>query len=346
MGQSEAVAERQFQRLAEMRRDTEAIAPDRSGFRSVTARTESVAEAQGLCKAQPEQEGARERFLRIGKHEWHIRETGSGPNVLLIHGTAASSDSWKAFSACLEQRCRLLSLDLPGHGRTRSPRALRLTLPAMCGAIEELLADLAFDPQLVVGHSAGAAILVRMCLDRVIDPAAVIGFNGALLPLRGVPGFVFSPVAKLLASTSAPARLLARYASLPQVVEHLIAGTGSKLTDDGLSTYLRLFRDPQHVAGALNMMANWRLDELPARLHELRMPLFLVAAANDATVSPEQAARVQAICPQARVIPVPELGHLAHEERPRTAAAILLRVARNTGVFNASKGSPVGLVHE
>lgn len=46
-------------------------------------------------------------------------------------------------------------------------------------------------PDLVIGHSAGAAITLRMCLDGLITPKAVLGLNGALLPPGGYGRPVF-----------------------------------------------------------------------------------------------------------------------------------------------------------
>ena len=52
---------------------------------------------------------------------------------------------------------------------------------------------------MAAGHSAGAAILVRMCLDGQIAPQGLVSLNGAMLPLGGSAGQLFSPLAKLLA---------------------------------------------------------------------------------------------------------------------------------------------------
>ena len=298
---------------------------------------------QGQRQAPTTQPGceAAGRFVRAGGHRWHVEQSGSGPDLLLIHGTGASSHSWRGLIPLLAPRFRLLALDLPGHGRTTSPTALRLTLPAMSDAVAGLLAQLGCRPRLVVGHSAGAAILARMCLDGRIDPAAIVSINGALLPLRGMPGLLFSPAARLLAASGIPSRVFAWRAARSDLADRLIEGTGSKLPEHALSAYRRLFRNPGHVAGALNMMANWRLDLLARDLPRLRTPLVLVAAQGDATVPARQADRVQAICPGARVVGVPALGHLAHEERPRTAAAILLRVARRMGAGDAPQRAAV-----
>ena len=272
------------------------------------------------------------RFVGAGGHEWHIRELGQGPDVLLLHGTGASTHSWRGLGPILARHFRLLIPDMPGHGLTVSPRNLKLGLPTMCKAVAALLQRLRIRPTLAIGHSAGAAVLVRMSLDGLIEPAALVSINGALLPLQGIPGLLFSPVARLLVSNRAAPHVLAWRASRPGVVDRVIENTGSKLDAEGVAHYRRLCEDPNHVAGALNMMANWRLTSLAEDFPGLKTPLFLVVGENDSTVSPKLADRVRELNPAARRVSLPGLGHLAHEEQPRRTAAVLLNIAREAGI--------------
>ena len=282
------------------------------------------------------------RFVRAGGHEWHYRTQGSGPQALLLHGTGASTHSWRGLSPIMSRRFRLLIPDMPGHGLTVSPRNLKLGLPAMCEAVGALLDRLGFRPKLAIGHSAGAAILARMALDGRIEPTALVSINGALLPLQGLPGLLFSPVARLLVSNPVAPRVLAWRASHANVVERLIENTGSRLDAECVSLYRQLCRDPKHVAGALNMMANWSLTSLEEGLPRLRTPLFLVVGDNDSTVSPQLAGRVRRLNPRVRLVTLPGLGHLAHEEQPRRTAAVLLDIAREAGIRPAGEAEHGG----
>lgn len=71
------------------------------------------------------------------------------------------------------------------------------------------------------------------------------------------------------------------------------------------------------------MMASWNLDGLARDLGRLAVPTLLVAAGNDRTVPPAQAAEVAARIAGARVEKLPGLGHLAHEEAPERVAAVI-----------------------
>ena len=261
------------------------------------------------------------RFVSAAGLHWHVQQMGlpadTAPTLLLIHGTGGSLHSWRALMPLLAQRFHVLAIDLPGHAFTDMAPAAQMSLPGMAQALAALLNQLGLAPAIVVGHSAGAAIGVRMVLDGLITPRALIGINAALLPLHGLPGLVFAPMARLLAGSALVPRVFAWRAEERASVARLIARTGSALDATGIDLYARLVRNPGHVAGALAMMANWNLDATFAELPRLTLPLVLVVGERDRTVAPDQSQRVAGRVPHARLVRLPGLGHLAHEEQPQ-----------------------------
>ena len=271
------------------------------------------------------------RFVRAGGIDWHVQRMGQGPKLLLLHGTAASTHSFRALAPLLAPNFTLLIPDLPGHAFTDTP-GKALTLPAMRDLVSDLLAELAFAPDLVAGHSAGAAILVRMALDRGFAPRRIVSLNGALLPFPGVTGQVAPSLARLLFVNPIAPRVFAFFAG-DESVKRLIGNMGSKIDRDGVGFYRRLMGNPAHVAGALGMMARWDLDGLARDLPGLKVPLTLVTAANDRAVPPDTAARVKALLPSAEVRSLRGVGHLAHEEKPAMIADLIIELARRDGVL-------------
>ena len=172
-------------------------------------------------------------------------------------------------------------------------------------------------PMRNMGHSAGAAIAIRMTLDGLARPQRIAGINAALLPLGGLAGQWFSPAAKLMAAMPLVPRLFAWRAQSPAVLQRLLAGTGSTLDAEGQALYHRLVTDADHAAGALGMMANWDLPQLARDLPRLAVPLDLIVGDRDRTVPPADAREaMQRLAPVARGVltVLPGLGHLAHEE--------------------------------
>jgi len=269
-------------------------------------------------------------FVPAAGIRWHVQRLGQGPPLLLVHGTGAATHSWRALAPILAQQFGIVAPDLPGHGFTHSPPAHRLSLPGMASDISQLLRALDVKPEIAIGHSAGAAILARMCLDGTIAPRLLVSLNGAFMPFGGVAHHLLSPLTKLLVMNRFAPRVFAWQASNVGAVERLIQNTGSTIDAQGIALYGRLVRTPGHVAAALRMMANWRLEPLLHDLPRLTTALVLVAAANDRSISPDVARQVREICPRAAVERVSGLGHLAHEEKPQLIADLVMKYATRT----------------
>ncbi|MDM7941703.1 MAG: alpha/beta fold hydrolase [Hydrogenophaga sp.] len=272
-------------------------------------------------------------FVWASGLQWHVQRfagPANAPCLVLLHGTGASTHSWRDLAPLLARRFEVVAMDLPGHAFTGMPPggvgAPQFSLPGMARAVHGLLQTLDIRAAMLVGHSAGAAVAVRMCLDGLAAPRSVLGLNAALMPLGGLAGQLFSPVAKLMASAPFVPRLFAWHAKEPAVLQRLLQSTGSTLDPAGTALYQRLVRSPGHAAGALGMMANWDLDSLWRDLPRLAVPLDLLVGERDRTVPPEQATRAMArLSPalKAQYIQLDGLGHLAHEEQPDTVARLV-----------------------
>lgn len=262
------------------------------------------------------------RFARVGATAWHYQRMGAGPVALLLHGAGASTHSWRDLMPALAAEFDCVAPDLPGHGFTRAPGAH--SLPAMAARLTDLVEALAARPALVVAHSAGTAIGLRMALDGKVAPAAIIGINAALKPFGGLAGAVFPPLAKLLALNPLTPWAFAHLSRWGDT-RRLIDTTGSRIDDRGLELYARLLARSDHVAGALSMMASWELAPLLADLPRLAVPLHLIVSPDDGSVSPDEARRLAA---QYRFIRLHEMagGHIVHEARPAEVAALILQI--------------------
>jgi magnesium chelatase accessory protein len=269
------------------------------------------------------------RFVDAGGLRWHVQQFGSaGPVLLLLHGTGASTHSWRDFAPLLARRFRVVAPDLPGHAFTSTPGAAGLSMPAMADAVAALLRELQLDPQWVVGHSAGAAVAARMALDRQVAPRGIVSLNGALLPLAGLRHPSLGGLTRWLATGEwLPGLFSSRAAADPTVVERMLAKTGSRLDERGRQLYRRLVESPPHARAALSMMAMWDPRTLERDLPRLAVPLELVVGSEDRMILPGEAVRVRSLVPSARIHALPGLGHLAHEERPAEVAELVATLA-------------------
>ena len=269
------------------------------------------------------------RFVSAAGLRWHVQCAGTGPVCLLLHGTGASTHSFRDVLPQLARAFTVIAPDLPGHGFTERPRDLAgLSLPGMAAGVAALLDELQCSPALAVGHSAGAAILCRMCLDQRITPGLLVSLNGALLPLPGFKHPALTPFIRPFVSSDRLSRWFAKRLETPGEVERLLQATGSQLDTRGLQLYARLVRAPAHAGAALAMMGVWDVRPLEREMADLKTPLRLVVGANDRMILPGEALRVRRLLPRAEVMQLPGLGHLAHEEQPAMLAQLIIDAAR------------------
>jgi magnesium chelatase accessory protein len=285
------------------------------------------------------------RFVRAAGLKWHVQRAGRGPTVLLLHGTGGATHSWRKVLPLLAEDFDVIAPDLPGHAFTAAPRQSALSLPNMAAGLGALMTAMEAEPAILVGHSAGAAIAARMVLDGHAAPCAVVSFNGAFLPFRGLAGQLFPSMAKLLALNPFAPRAFA-WSADRVAVERIAAAIGSPLEPEGSGWYRRLLASPAHVSGMLGMMAFWDLKPLMRDLARLDAHLELAFGETDRAVPPGDAVEVAARAPRAHLSEMPGLGHLAHEERPDLAAVIVRRVAAEVcgmSLQTACHDSPTGV---
>lgn len=266
------------------------------------------------------------RIVAAKPHRWHVQVTGQGPDVLLLHGAGASAHSWAPLIPFLADRYRVIPLDLPGHGWTRSPKG-RARLGDVAADIATLCAQEGWSPRLVIGHSAGGAVSLELARQGRIKPDRLVIVNGALENFRGAAGWLFPMMAKMLALNPFTGLLISQGGRSVQQVRSILSNVGTELSDEGLNRYACLIQRRPHVEGTLAMMAQWSLDDLNRALPGIKTPTLFIHGAQDGAVALRVAERAAQAMPDARLIVLPDVGHIAHEEQPARVAEEILRFA-------------------
>lgn len=280
------------------------------------------------------------RFVDAGGLRWHVQQMGEGPALLLLHGTGAATHSWRGLAPLLARQFTVVIPDLPGHGFTAPPPGYRYAMPGIARALAALCEAIGVTPVYLVGHSSGAAIAVRMTLDGLADPAALVAINGALLPFPGPVAQLLPAMARAIFANPFAPRLFAMRAALEgETRRFLTLSSGSTIDAEGVELYERLFRTAGHCAGALGLMAAWDLDTLKRDLPDLDRPLLLLAGTADRMVRPTVATEIGALVRDARVVTLPQLGHLAHEEEPELVASAILPFLADASARNSKPRS-------
>ncbi len=256
---------------------------------------------------------------------WHVQRAGRGDTLLLLHGTAASTHTWRDVLPVLSGSFDVVAVDLPGHGFSERVVGGSMSLDSISAGIAGLLKDMKISPRYIVGHSAGAAVALNLVMKDGVAASHVIGVNAALLPFGGTLKNVFSPLARFFASTRLMPRMLARRAGDQRAVQRVLDGTGSTIDSDGMAFYQRLFQRESHLSSVLQMMAAWELAPLLQAIPNLNSRLMLIVGEDDQAVSPKEADSIAKLLAGTEVQRLPGLGHLAHEEDPERIAKLIQR---------------------
>jgi pimeloyl-ACP methyl ester carboxylesterase len=261
--------------------------------------------------------GFAERYTEARGVRLRWFEAGSGPDLALLHGFGGAASNWAAVAPALAQDHRVLVADLPGHGGSSALPAA----PARLDPYADRVASLLGGPTVLVGHSLGAVVALRLAIRHpklvrgvVLAAAAGIGSSSAssarALALTSVlqPGRRVAPLGSVIARSPTLRTFAFGVVSVadpraldPFVAEAFLAGSG-------------LYRD-LGAAGAALVRSDSRLD-----LERLRCPVFVLHGARDVQVPLRDAFEyTRRLRAPLRVIA--DCGHLLIAERPRAVVA-------------------------
>lgn len=223
--------------------------------------------------------------VELGGRPAHVRVTGAGPDVVVVHGLSGSWRWWSRLVEPLARRFRLHFVELPRLGRVRAGE-----LAAWLGC---LLDAAGLDPVDLVGHSLGGLVAAELALTQ---PGRVRRL--ALVAPAGIP------CGRGLIGRTLP--LLEELYDVRRELPTIVA--------DALRT-----GPTSLLHGAVYV---WERD-VRAEIGAVRAPTLLVWGDRDRLVPPRVAAEWQTRLPDSRFVQLP-CGHVPMWEAPGELAATLL----------------------
>ena len=264
------------------------------------------------------------RFVTIGSLRWHVQRAGTGPTIVLLHGTAGATHTWRTVFPLLTRVADVIAVDLPGHGFTTGATTTDLSLEGMATAVTSLLRALAVRPGIAVGHSAGAAVLLQLAASsHETAPEFVIGVNSALVSINAL-GQMLLPASRSFFDL-APVR--AGMAALLQngaLARALLRSTGTPLDPAQETRYVSLLADETRVTSVLRMMTRWDLAALQRTFARTHIPVTLVHSRNEPWVPFEALLEATRALPMRSVVDMTPAGHLIPDEKPVALADVIM----------------------
>jgi 3-oxoadipate enol-lactonase len=241
-----------------------------------------------------------------------IRELGTGPPVVLVHGFPLDGAMWSGVARALSTRFRVLKPDLPGRGETPAPSGATVEdyadfLAAVLGGLPQAAG--------LAGFSMGGYAALALARRRPETLAAL-----ALVDTRAEPDDEAGRARRDEAIATLRSAGVAPIAD--SMIEKLL--TPASLGNKDLVERVRriiLRQKPETVEADLLALRD-RPDARPG-LASIGIPTLVVVGAQDVlTPPPDSQAMADAIA-GARLAVIPGAGHLAPMERPGAVATAL-----------------------
>lgn len=273
--------------------------------------------------------------------------------AVLLHGLGGSATNWTDVMGLLQDRLDSLAPDLPGFGWSPPPAGRDYSLRAHAGAVIDLLDSDGRVPMHLLGNSLGGTVAIVVAATRpdlvrtltLVSPALPVlrpRASNAHLPALAVP-WAGQQLAVRLGRYPAEARVQATLALCfadparvhPRRVAEAVAEAERRA---------RLSHEPDAMLLSLRSLISaylrpwaWPLWRLAGRV---RARTLLVYGMRDKLVDPRTSGRAGRTFPDARLLLLPDSGHVSQMEHPQVVADAIrhfLDEGAGQGLVNQSR---------
>jgi len=276
------------------------------------------------------------KFVELHGERVAYREAGAGEALLLIHGMAGSSATWRAVLPQLSKKYRVVAPDLFGHGESAKPRG-DYSLGAFAVSLRDLLDELGITRATVVGQSLGGGVAMQFVYQhRDYCQRLVLISSGGLGP----------DLSLTLRMLSAPGVELVLPVVASRPVLNVANKLGSWLKSAGIhspsdsaemwSAYSSLSdgQTRQAFLRTLRSVVDYRGQAVSAinKLHvSSGLPTLLIWGDQDRIIPVAHGYATHAAVPGSRLEVLPGVGHFPHVESPTAVVQILDDFIATTG---------------
>jgi pimeloyl-ACP methyl ester carboxylesterase len=254
----------------------------------------------------------------VERFAWQGREiawdrAGSGPAVVLCHGTPFSSALWKPFADALSRDYAVYIWDMPGYGRSSKHAGQPVDFGVQADAFAALLAAWGLDRPHVIAHDVGGAVALRAGLVGGVEYASLMLVDVVAIPPAGTPFFRFVGEHPDLLGQ------LPGYIHRALVRTYIENASHRGLRADTVDALVEPWTGAEGQPAFYRQIADYDeafLVEIEQRLGELSIPVRVVWGGDDGWLSPDLAHKLQRLIPGATLGLIPEAGHLVHYDAP------------------------------
>ena len=260
--------------------------------------------------------------LMVQQQPVFVQDSGprDAPVILLLHGFGASLQAWDDWAPALEKNLRVLCIDIPGFGLSGPAVNQDYSDAADVARVIAVMDQLGVQQVIVAGHSMGGRIAWNL--------AAAHPERVSKLVLLSPDGFP-DPNAKSDKTYEVPALLGLLPYSLPKWALRMggvapAFADDSQLTPQMMQRYHDMMLAPGVRTALLERMRQTRNSDPVARLKSITVPTLLIWGEKDAFIPVSNAQDYLKAMPQAKLVTLPGVGHVLHEEAPQASVQAVL----------------------
>lgn len=276
-----------------------------------------------------------DQYLEVDGMKVHYRIEGPPSDTLplvLLHGTSSSLYTWDAWTEQLQEKHRIIRLDLPGFGLTGPHPMEDYRLETYQKFLRKFLYQLDIKQCILAGNSLGGEIAWRYALNNPgqVKKLILIGAAGYPVDIERLPLFKL-PLSYLWLRIPLIRKLSVKFTTRKVIRNSLeyLYGVPEKVSDEKVELYFDMTnrignREAlAHRMEAFGHSAPWK--DIPA----IRTPTLILWGAQDRLIQVEHARRFHNDLPNSRLVIFPEAGHMPMEEIPRKSANVAERFLNN-----------------
>lgn len=252
----------------------------------------------------------------------HYRDQGNadGPVLVMVHGFSASLHTWEPWVERLGADYRIVSLDLPGHGLTRTPDGYATSLDGHVATVEAVTHKLGLPPFVLIGNSMGGATAWNYALAHPDRVRGLVLVNAAGWPRDEAPSR--QPLAFRMMRNPV-GRAVLRHANPRPVAEPGLreAYLDERLVTEALVTrYVDFARAPGRREMLLAQQATARRKVTPETFKAIAAPTLVMHGDDDSVIPVADGRGLAGAIPGAKLITYPKVGHVPMEQIPDRSA--------------------------
>lgn len=153
----------------------------------------------------------------------HWTSKGSGPAIIFVHGWTCDESSWEGQVPAFSQRYRVITLDLPGHGKSDLPKGGMFSMELFARAVEAVRSEAKVERAVLVGHSMGTPV-IRVYATMYPQRVAGLVLVDGLVQLAGAPAIPRLPMVgnEGMQAREKMVRSMFGPATTPKLQEHIL----------------------------------------------------------------------------------------------------------------------------